>query len=76
MSEKIFPNGMMFKDRRENAPEWVKGSISIKVSEFVTFLEDNQDNGWVNIDLLESKAGKKYFALNQFKPNESKNPRW
>ncbi len=76
MSDKIFPNGLIYKPKREGAPEWVHGSLSIKVGDFVPFLEEHQDNGWVNIDILESKAGKIYLALNTFKPNESKSLGW
>lgn len=29
--EKIFPNGLIFKLPNENAPDYVKGKLSIKV---------------------------------------------
>ena len=55
MSDKIFPEGFIFKQKRDNAPEWVLGSIAIKVDEATEWLKDNQKNGWVNLDLKESQ---------------------
>jgi hypothetical protein len=67
MAEKAFADGMIFKLPREGAPDYVKGSVSIKVAEFVAFLQDNEKNsGWVNIDLLVGKSGKPYAALNTY----------
>jgi hypothetical protein len=67
--DKIFANGLIFKAPRENAPDFVKGSISVKVDEFVAFLQANNTNsGWVNIDIKESKGGKIYCELNTYKP--------
>jgi|1_EtaG_2_1085319.scaffolds.fasta_scaffold86832_1 hypothetical protein len=69
-SEKIFPSGLIYKLPREGSPEWVKGSLSIKVDEFKEFLDKNVNNGWVNLDFLKSKeGGKLYFALNDWKPD-------
>jgi hypothetical protein len=70
--EKIFPNGLIYKLPRPDAPKWVKGSLSIKVDEFAEFLMVNQKNGWVNLDFLESKEkpGKLYFVLNDWEPNK------
>ena len=36
--DKIFADGFLFK-RRENAPEFVIGNISVKVEEAITFLK-------------------------------------
>ena len=44
--DKVFADGFLFK-RRENAPDFVIGNISVKVDEAVTFLKTNQKNGWV-----------------------------
>ncbi len=68
MSEKIFPEGIIFKRPREGAPAFVRGSLSIKVDEAVAFLQKHMDSrGWVNLDLLNSKENKLYFQLNQWK---------
>ena len=69
MTEKIFPNGLIYKKAREGAPDFVKGTLSVKVDEFIEFLTKHKDErGWVNIDLLESREGKPYCVLNSWKP--------
>ncbi|MCP3683757.1 MAG: hypothetical protein GY861_13820 [bacterium] len=70
MVEKIFPKGLIVK-RQENAPAFVIGSLSIKVDEFIEFLNQYKDNGWVNIDMAFAKeSGKPYSALSTWKPNK------
>jgi len=69
--EKIFPDGLIFKEKRAGAPDFVRGGLSVKVPEFKAFLDKHNNNGWVNFDMLTSKAGKMYIALNDWKP-ESK----
>ncbi len=64
--EPIFPKGLIFKKPRYNAPEFVKGSISIKRLELIDWLNTFQDE-WLNLDLKESKQGKYYSQLNTFK---------
>jgi len=67
--EKIFANGMRVMAPRENAPDWVKGSLGIEVDSFKKFLDDNVNaKGWVNIDLLLSQKGTWYASLNTYKP--------
>lgn len=67
--EKIFPNGLVYKEPRPNAPAWVKASLSFKVADFIAFLQKHQTNsGWVNVDVKESKGGKLYCELNDYKP--------
>ena len=41
--DKIFADGFIFK-RRENAPDFVIGNISVKVDEAVAFLKANHKN--------------------------------
>ena len=67
--ETVFPKGLIVK-RRENAPEFVVCDLSIKEDEFAEYIATNcNGNGWVNIDILISKAGNLYAKLNDFKPN-------
>ena len=68
--DNVFIDGMIFKRPRENAPDFVKGSISIKCSEFYDYMKANIKDGWLNIDLLESKAGKYYAKLNDYNPEK------
>lgn len=60
--DKTFADGFLFK-RRENAPDFVIGNISVKVDEAITFLQEQQKNGWVNLNVLTAKSGKPYIEL-------------
>lgn len=68
MTDKIFPSGLIFKEKRAKEYDSVKGHLSIKVDEFIDFLKANESKGWVNIDLKVSKDGKPYAELNTWKP--------
>ena len=71
---KIFADGIMFKKPREGSPEFVKGSISIKVNDFIEFCKKHDSFGWVNLDLKKSATkGTLYLELNTWKP-ASKDP--
>jgi len=65
--DKVFADGFLFK-RRDTAPEFVVGEISVKVDEAIAFLKEKQKNGWVNLDVKLSKGGKYYMELNTFTP--------
>jgi hypothetical protein len=68
-NEKIFAQGMMFRPPSPNAPAFILGGLSIKVDEFVAFLQaHNTNSGWITIDIKESKGGKWYCELNTYKP--------
>lgn len=72
-NETIFADGLMFTRKHENAPEFVLGGLSIKVDEFVRFLEKHKKaDGWVNLDMLrpKDKDKKPYFKLNTWKPEQ------
>lgn len=69
--ETIYADGFIIKSPHENAPDYVKGNVSVKVSEFVAFLQKHQEKDWVNLDLKEAKDGKKlYVQLNTWKPEK------
>jgi len=70
-TEKVFADGFIFK-RKENAPEFVVGSMSIKVDEAMAFLAQNETKGWVNLDVKLSKGGKYYMELDTWKPSVEK----
>ena len=67
-SEKVFADGFSFK-RRESAPDFVVGNVSIKVEDAVPFLQKHAKNGWVNLNVLKAKSGKQYVELDQWQPN-------
>ena len=70
MSEVKFIDGLIVK---EGKPDFVKAKLSFKIEEFAKFVKENQKDGWLNIDILESKNGKLYGKLNQFEPNKMAN---
>ena len=76
MSEKTFANGIIFKEPSSKAPDFVVGSLSVKKSEFIPFL-NSQIGDWVNLQIKLSKAGKPYIELDTWKPNkeETKEPK-
>jgi hypothetical protein len=66
-NENIFIDGMLIKPPREGIPSFIKGSISVKCDEFKVFMDKHANNGWLNIDIKKSKAGKLYLSLNTYK---------
>lgn len=74
MSEQdnLLVDGLFFNKKHENAPDFVKGSLSIQVDRFVAYLQANKKpDGYVNLDFLKSKQGKLYFKRNDWKPENS-----
>ena len=76
MSDKIFSEGIYFNRKHEKAPDWVLGSIGINVKQFGSWLKANKEHiderGYLKLDVLESKAGKPYCAVNTYVPDENK----
>lgn len=70
--ETVFASGFYFDKPREGAPDFVKGRLSIKVEDALTFLETYKNSkGYVNLDLLKSKDGSKlYLTLNRWEPKK------
>jgi len=69
---KEFVDGLFVNNPRENAPDFVKGSLSIQADKFIPYLKSKANaKGYVNIDLLESKEGNLYPKLNEWKPKTS-----
>jgi len=70
--ETVFATGFFFEKKRDNAPEFVKGGISIKVAEAIELLKKYQNNaGYVRLDMLKSKEkGNIYFTVNTWQPEK------
>ena len=67
MADKIFADGFVF-DRRDNAPDFVIGRVSVKVEEAIKFLQTHKnERGWVNIQVKKSDKGF-YTELDTWKP--------
>jgi hypothetical protein len=65
--ETEFVDGLIVKAPREGAPEYVKAAISIKRAELIAWLTA-RDGDWVNVQVKESKGGKWYAAVDNWKP--------
>jgi hypothetical protein len=72
--DKQFVNGMVFKLPADNAPDFAKGRISVKLDEFVAWARPHLNNGWVAIDLKVGRGGKPYAELNTWKPKTDDPP--
>lgn len=70
--EPVFADGLMWRDPHQNAPDFVKGSLSIHAEKLYAWAKEHaNEKGWVSVDMKQSKKGGIYYQLNTFKP---KNP--
>ena len=68
--ENKFIKGLFVNKPSEKAPDFVKAKVSISADSFIPYLKDNVNGkGYINFDILESKDGKYYAKLDDFKPN-------
>ena len=76
MEEAKFPKGLFINSKRENAPDFVLGSLSVKRDEFISWLKEQKVNekDYLNIDILKSREGKTYLKLNEWQPKEFNSP--
>jgi len=79
MADKIFPEGVRVFGPRQGAPDFVKGSIVISPNLLIEWLKKNKElltdykgEKQLTLDLLTSKDGKPYLAVNNYKPTEGK----
>lgn len=70
-TEKNFAEGFVFK-RRDNTPDFVVGNLSVKVEDAIAWLKANHKNGWVNIDIKQSKGGNYYCEKDTWEPTKTK----
>ena len=68
MSDMKFLNGILVKAPRDGAPDFVKGSISIKREELLTSLSSLTDE-WIKLDIKVSKKGTWYCSIDDWKPS-------
>ena len=73
MSDKEFPNGLIFKAPRDGAPDYVIGSLSIRKAEFLAWL-NGRDGDWVNLNLKRGQSGKWYAEVDNWKPKGEGKP--
>ena len=71
MDDIKFADGIYFKEPHQNAPDFVKGKLSIQKQKLMAWLEgmDAGDEGYINLDIKVAKSGKLYIAVDNWKPN-------
>jgi len=67
-----FVDGLYFKEPRAQAPDYVKGSLSIQPAKLAAWCQTHASEEWVNVDVKESKNGKIYCAVNDWKPGQQR----
>lgn len=72
--DKVFANGLIIKDRKPNTPDWVKANLSFRVDEFIQTLQQNNNNGWVNVIIKKSQNGKTYAEVDTWQPTQTTQP--
>ena len=65
--EKVFADGFSFK-RRDNAPEFVVGRMSIKIDDAIAFMKQKESNGWINLNINQARSGSYYVELDTYTP--------
>jgi hypothetical protein len=69
MTDARFVDGLIAKAPRQGAPTFVKARLSVKRNELIAWLE-KEGGEWVNLDIKESKNGKWYAQVNDWKPEQ------
>jgi hypothetical protein len=67
-NEKVYAQGLFAKNKTAPFGDYV--AMSFKVDEFITWLQENQnENGWANVDLLSKRDNSGYYGvLDDFQP--------
>jgi hypothetical protein len=74
MSDPVFVNGLIVKKAPEGAPDFVKCKLSFKVEDMVAFLNEHNNEGWVNAEIKSSKKGGLYAQLDTWKKKLEEQP--
>jgi len=68
--EIIFVDGLIVKEH--TFPDGnTNQNLAFKIEEITEFFQKHNDNGWVNIVLTKSKAGKRYAKLDTWKKDNT-----
>ena len=71
MSNEIeFVSGLYYNDPHPNAPDFIKGKLSIQRDKLLQWLNAKQPNGsgYINAVIKVSKDGKPYIAVDAWEP--------
>ena len=78
MADIKFAEGLYYKEPNTNAPDFVKGGLSIQKEKLMAWLEmtDANEKGYINLDIKVSQSGKPYISINEWVPKntEKKEP--
>jgi protein tyrosine phosphatase len=68
-----FVDGLYYNEPNENAPDFVKGKLSIQKAKLMAWLEGAETNekGYINADIKISQGGKPYIAVDNWKPKSN-----
>jgi hypothetical protein len=76
--EKNFVDGMIVKLPDDNAPDFVKLKLSLKLDELGQWIAAQKKGDpameWINIEIKEGRSGKWYAERNMWKPSDSPQP--
>ena len=68
--EKKFIDGLYVNVKTTQYGDIIK--LSFNYEKFNVFMKQNMnEKGYINVDILSTKEGKKYAVLNEFKPQQS-----
>lgn len=73
MSDIKYIDGLIFKEPHERAPDYVIAKISIKREQLIAWLQA-QPGEWVNAELKRSQNDKLYAAVDEWKPEQRREP--
>ncbi len=75
MADQILPEGIRFFPKHANAPDFVLGSMVVTMNDLFAFCKANEPllteysgKKQLKLQLLKSKEGKLYAAVDTFKP--------
>lgn len=72
--DKIYAKGIYYNPKRDNAPDFVLGSISIKIDDLKELekqIIEHENNGYCRFQILQGKE-KPYVVVDTYKPKEKK----
>ena len=71
-----FVDGLFVDAPHPKAPDFVKAKIALNVEALGKYLRTKYQAGeeWVRLDVKESKGGKWYAAINDWKPDDQSGP--
>ncbi|MFZ8880180.1 MAG: hypothetical protein ACO2YL_11045 [Paracoccaceae bacterium] len=73
--EKNFVEGMIVKLPDDNAPDFVKLKLSLKLDELGAWIgtqkKEDPSMEWINIEIKEGRSGKWYAERNMWKPADA-----